>query len=286
MVSRLMVSTTTLLKRMVSTTTASDSTTPVLLIRGLTREQRHWGRFLPKLNNAVANPVHCLDFAGCGALFQRHSPASISALRQSIRLQWQAFGYQGPVHLVAMSLGGMLAADWALKYPAEVASLQLINSSVRNLSPFYQRLRWQNYPQLLQLLCSPLALREQRIIELTTARASRRPQLVKQWVKWQQQRPVSLANAVRQLWAASQFNLTGTPSCPVTLYNSLGDKLVSPQCSVALADYWQAKLITHPWAGHDIALDDPDWLVTQLVQALDPAIADAAFRRYKPGETG
>lgn len=286
-----MVSTSTFSENIASESTVSknigsDSQTPVLLIRGLTREQRHWGSFLPKLHAALPNPVHCLDFAGCGALYQQRSPASISELRQSIRAQWQALGYKQPVHLVALSLGGMLAIDWALTYPAEVASLNLINCSVRSLSPFYLRLRWQNYPQLLQMICSPLALREQRIVELTTARASKRQQLVKQWVKWQQQRPVALANALRQLWAASQFSLNGTPTCPVTLFNSLGDKLVSPQCSAALAEHWQAKLISHQWAGHDIALDDPDWLVTQLAELLHPAVADAACRQYRLGETG
>ena len=32
-------------------------TTPVLLIRGLMREQRHWGEFKPLLQAALPNPV-------------------------------------------------------------------------------------------------------------------------------------------------------------------------------------------------------------------------------------
>ena len=128
------------------------SAVPVLLIRGLTREQRHWGQLRPMLAQQLANPVVSFDFAGTGQLWQQRSPCSISALRQSIRVQLQQSPlFYGKVHLVALSLGAMLAADWARRYPREVASITLINSSARPLSPFYRRLSRQNY---LPLICS------------------------------------------------------------------------------------------------------------------------------------
>ncbi|SNY53926.1 Pimeloyl-ACP methyl ester carboxylesterase [Arsukibacterium tuosuense] len=241
--------------------------TPVLLLRGLTREQRHWGDFRPMLAEKLANPLLSLDFAGTGELYQQASPCSISALRQSVRGQLQQQpAFNGKVHLVALSLGGMLAADWALTYPAEVASLTLINSSARPLAPFYQRLRWQNYPALVSLLLLSASQREQRILQLTTVRAYQNPEIVTQWQNWQQQRPVSGANALRQLLAASRFRLTAKPGCPALILSSNGDKLVNPECSVALATFLQASHRQHSWAGHDIALDDPLWLAEQIAQ--------------------
>ncbi|WP_372625241.1 alpha/beta fold hydrolase [Arsukibacterium sp.] len=247
----------------------TGSLTPVLLLRGLTREQRHWGQFSPMLAEKLPNPLLFLDFAGSGELYQQRSPSTINALRQSIRSQLLAHpAFNGKVHLVALSLGGMLAADWALAFPAEVASVTLINSSARPLAPFYQRLRWQNYPALARLLWLPASAREQRILQLTTAQAHQNPQLVCQWQRWQQQRPVSAANALRQLIAASRFRLSAKPDCQVLIISSQDDKLVSPNCSVALANYLKAIHRQHSWAGHDIALDDPRWLAEQISQFL------------------
>ncbi len=242
---------------------------PILLIRGLTREQRHWGQFRPLLSGAMANPVLSFDFAGCGLLYQERSPCSISALRQSVRAQLQrAPEFNGQVHLVAISLGAMLAADWAAQYPQEVASLCLINSSARPLSPFYQRLRWQNYPRLLAGIVAGVKAREQLILQLTSAKPAQHGDIVARWQLWQQQRPVTTLNALRQLWAASRFSVPPTLQCPTLLLSSLGDKLVSPQCSAVLARYWQASHLQHPWAGHDLPLDDANWLVAQLAAFL------------------
>ena len=236
----------------------------VLLIRGLTREQRHWGAFKPLLQAAVPHPVLSYDFAGTGQLYQQESPGNISALRQSVRTQWLATKPSGKVHLVAISLGGMLAADWALHYPQEVASLVLINSSAKGVSAFYQRLSWRNYPAIAAALFYPRSERERLILQLTSHTALKQPGLLADWQRWQQQYPVSTANALRQLWAASRFGATTKPGCATLLIRSLGDKLVSPACSQALAAHWQAPLLSHPWGGHDLPLDDAPWLVQQL----------------------
>ena len=245
------------------------SAVPVLLIRGLTREQRHWGQLRPMLAQQLANPVLSFDFAGTGQLWQQRSPCSISALRQSTRVQLQQSPlFYGKVHLVALSLGAMLAADWARRYPREVASITLINSSARPLSPFYRRLCWRNYPAILRSIVVGAAQREQAILQLTSARPAEHSDIVASWQLWQQQRPVSKLNALRQLWAASRFVVTRAPQCPALLLSSLGDTLVSPQCSLDLARYWQVAHIQHPWAGHDLALDDAPWLVAQYQQHL------------------
>ena len=238
---------------------------PVLLIRGLSREQRHWGEFRPLLAARLSNPVLSADFSGCGQLYQQRSACSIQALCQSVRGQvQQAPEFSGRLHLVAISLGGMLAADWATRYPQEVASITLINSSARSLSPFYQRLHWRNYPLILSGIFMSPAQREQLILRLTSATPAQHQASLDNWQLWQQQRPVAKLNTLRQLCAASRFNVGAVPQCPTLLISSLGDKLVSPQCSAALAHYWQVAHIQHPWAGHDLALDAPDWLCTQL----------------------
>ena len=38
------------------------------------------------------------------------------------------------------------------------------------------------------------------------------------------------------------------------------DRLVNPHCSVRLATAWGVPHARHPWAGHDLPHDDPQWL--------------------------
>ena len=242
---------------------------PVVLIRGLTREQRHWGSFRPLLAHRLEQNVFSFDFAGCGALHKMRSPADIDGLMQSVRCQLlQQQRHKMPVHLVALSLGGMLALQWALQHPDEVASVTLINSSARPLSPFYQRLRWQRFSTVLRLPWLSQAERERQILQLSSARPLQQADTLQQWLCWQQQRPVGTANAFRQLLAASRFSLRQKPACPVLVLSSLGDSLVNPQCSDALAAFLTAEHQQHDWAGHDIALDDPQWLAEQIAKFL------------------
>ena len=49
-----------------------------------------------------------------------------------------------------MSLGAMVAVDWAARHPEELAGCVLINTSLRPFSPWYQRLRPANYGALLR----------------------------------------------------------------------------------------------------------------------------------------
>jgi hypothetical protein len=44
----------------------------------------------------------------------------------------------------------------------------------------------------------------------------------------------------------------------------MGDKLVNPHCSRTLAQQWQAPLRAHDSAGHDLTLDEPDWVAQQV----------------------
>lgn len=244
--------------------------TPVLLLRGLLRESRHWLDFPALLSATLKRPVLTLDLPGCGMLNQQKSATSVPALRQQLQHQWAERypQYQGkPLHLVAISMGGMLALDWALDAPQQVKSLVLINSSSAGLSPFWHRLQIRNYFKvLLSALAGPIQ-REELIWQMTVSSALQ-PEVLKQWQQWAIEHPVSRINALRQLWAASRFRAERKPLCPVFIVSGLADQLVSPLCSIALANQLQAPLLTHPTAGHDLPLDATDWLIEQLTAHL------------------
>ena len=248
--------------------TPNCAQTPVLLLRGLLRESRHWLNFPSELANTLQRQVLSLDLPGCGALHHLRSASTVPALRAQLQAQWQRQypEYQEQaMDVVAISMGGMLALDWALAAPTQIKSLTLINSSSAGLSPLWQRFKPQNYLNVLQALVTTSHQREQLIWQMTV-NSPINPQILAKWQQWANECPVTRANALRQLWAASRFRINQIPNCPIQILSSVGDRLVSSACSQALANKLQAPLFSHASAGHDLPLEDSEWLVAKIAQ--------------------
>lgn len=239
-----------------------------LLLRGLCREAAHWGDFPNILQSRFPSAtIHCLDLPGTGRFYQHTSPNRIEEIAAQLRRQaWDEGLLQQPVSLLALSLGGMVAWEWLRQYPEDIAATALVNTSFASLSPFYQRLRWQNYPAFSRILMqSNLYQRERAIIQLVSNHRQHDDELAKTWEKIQQQRPVSLANALRQISAAARYRPTAEkPQTPLLLLNGRGDRLVAPACSDAVHRAWQIEIDSHPWGGHDLILDDAHWVANRL----------------------
>lgn len=241
-----------------------------ILLRGLTREARHWGDLPASLGAHLGgDPVLALDLPGNGSRCLETSPLSITRMTASARASLGAATESPPYVLVGMSLGAMVAVAWASARPDEVGGVVLLNSSSRGLSPWYRRLRWQQLPTMLRIATTPdLYLRESRVLRLTT-RHPPQPEasLIASWVAWRREHPVSTANAIRQLIAAARFRGPDTLApVPVLVLASQRDALVDPACSLALASAWRAELRIHPTAGHDLALDDSAWVSEQIAE--------------------
>ncbi len=239
-----------------------------VLLRGLARESAHWGAFVPLLKARFPNAqVTVLDLPGTGRSYRHKSPCSIAAITEQVRRDAGEAGLlQRPVTLLAVSLGAMVGWEWLQRYPDEVCGAVLMNTSFANLSPFYQRLRWQSYGRFCALaMRRDVQRREQGIVRLVSNRQDQYAAIAEQWAKIQAGRPISFNNSLRQIIAAATYRpIHGKPKQPVLLLNGKGDRLVSPACSAAIQQKWQLELRSHPWAGHDLTTDDGDWVASQL----------------------
>ena len=239
-----------------------------VLLRGLTREARHWGGFPAQLAARLSpSSVTTLDLPGNGAFYQQASPTSVSAMVDFARQQLLKQSIQPPYKLLAMSLGGMVATDWAQRYPQEVDRLVLINTSMRPFSSMTERLRPANWPQLglLAARWADADHAESTIHQLTCNQAAQRDQDLALWRQIRKSAPVSSTNALRQLLAAARFSCASTaPLCPVLVLSSGADRLVNPVCSSQLANAWQAEHHSHLWAGHDLPHDDGLWVAERV----------------------
>jgi len=238
-----------------------------ILLRGLTRESRHWGDFPERLQVwCGAARVQAIDLPGNGRLNRQESPLRVADMAQSCRRQLLERGLAPPYFVVAMSLGAMVAVDWATRHPTEIAGCVLINTSLRPFSPFYHRLQPGSYWPLLNLLLrgGNGEYRERTILQLTSSHPPA-PEILAAWADYARQCPVSSRNALRQLLAAIRYAApAGRPAPPLLILSGAHDRLVDPRCSRRLAAQWATAFAEHPTAGHDLPLDDGAWVARQV----------------------
>lgn len=239
-----------------------------VLLRGLTREVGHWGDFPKQLEDACkGDKVICIDLPGNGADYQVESPRSVYEMMEHVRRRFKETAVGEPVKVLALSLGGMVAVEWARHYPAEIESLVLMNTSMRPFSPPWKRLRPRNYPALFQaIFTKDKAKREQIVLRLTSQRydENNASDLLNDWVELAEQHPVSRKSTLNQLLAAARYQAPKQLTVPVLVLCGGQDQLVHPSCSQAIATTWSAKLFVHSDAGHDLVLDDPKWIIEKL----------------------
>ncbi|MFZ4536092.1 alpha/beta fold hydrolase [Propionivibrio sp.] len=246
--------------------------TPWIFLRGLTRESRHWGSFPETFRREVPDAqVYTPDLPGNGTLNAQESPLYVQEMAECIRAQLIGQGIPPPYNVLAMSLGAMAAVAWAKGHPEEIRGAVLINTSMRPFSPFYRRLKPGNYSRLLKLAL--LGGSDQDWESAILARTSHHPEhpaeVLKNWVSYRREYPVSGRNALRQLLAAARYRgpLDGLVH-PVLILTSQLDDLVDNSCSRQLADRWKTAFAEHPTAGHDLPLDDGPWVASQVGQWL------------------
>lgn len=236
-----------------------------ILLRGLAREQAHWGAFIPALTQIDSSAhIQAIDLPGAGKYHRLSSPTTITGIAEFVHSHFHANKPQQRV-LVAISLGGMVAAEIARLYPQEIDGLVLMNTSFRNLSPFYQRLRPEALMQMYKAGSAKTANeRELAIMNMVSNRPDRET-FLQEWVDIAQARPVTPINFAKQMWAAATYSVDmKKPSVPVLVLTSQADHMVNPLCSRKLAEEWEAPLEIHPHAGHELAFDAPEWVAEQI----------------------
>ena len=251
-----------------------------VLLRGLVREQRHWQKFPDVLGeNFPDDNIILFDFAGNGQRNKEKSATTITAMTEDVRSFVFEQSNHRPVYIIALSLGAMVAVDWMNRYPEECAGAVLISTSLRGLNPFYQRLLPTNYLTVLKSLfiTETIEQKEKRNLKLVSniiaQDRTRSEAIISQWSDYAKQNPVSASNGLRQLMSAMRFHVPARrPEVPMLVLRSLADHMVSPECSATLARHWQLPIESHDRAGHDIPLDDGEWVCEKIAAWV--AVAD------------
>jgi pimeloyl-ACP methyl ester carboxylesterase len=243
-----------------------------LLLRGLGREAEHWGEWPEELKTLPATQsVRAVDLPGVGSEWRGKSPWGVRAIMEDVRTRIQHASMRQKWMICAISFGGMVALEWAARYPSEIGGSVFINTSAANLSSVFQRLQTPAVRSLVKILCAQDSKRnEEEVFHLTTAMSlSRQEEIVSQWVSIAHARPVGKRTLLKQLWSAGRFKARPMPSAPPFLFlASAKDQIVRPLCSKALAEFYRSPFHLHPSAGHDLVTDDAPWVLEKIQSML------------------
>ncbi|MDP1550162.1 MAG: alpha/beta hydrolase, partial [Nitrosomonas sp.] len=69
-----------------------------------------------------------------------------------------------------------------------------------------------------------------------------------------------------QFLAAAKFSVTDKPQQPLLVVTSRADRLVDYRCSLKLAQILETDYEQHETAGHDLPLDETEWLAHVIKQ--------------------
>ncbi len=245
-----------------------------LLLRGLSRDSRHWGEFPSILEEHLTNSkAFVMDLPGFGTERHRISPLSVKRIANDTRRRWLELKnkHGGTWSILSISFGGMVTMDWVHRFPLDFQNAVIINTSSRDTASPLRRLQPRGLKGFIKVgLAKTNSEREGEILSFNCNTAPYKdPQLHDRWSKWADEQPNPISNSIIQLQAGIRFKAPKQLPIRTLFISSQSDRLTHPKCSWELARRYKAPLIFHDVAGHDIPLDAPDWLADQIGRWLD-----------------
>lgn len=242
--------------------------TTLVLLRGLARWSEHWLDFDSRLV-AEGFRVVVIDNRGFGKsdAVVNGNELSLYDLADDVA---EIVSKESPAgaYIVGLSLGGMIGLALAATKPQLVRGLMMVNSSVgaSKLPRISKRALWsilqvflvgrQGYRALASLLLHP------------GAKMEKREHLTNSWADIDSRSKISARELWRQLKAARSFSgliEMSAAQCPVTIVRCDGDQFVDPRNSDFIHKcITHSKLVRHPAAGHELAVDDPEWFISTI----------------------
>ncbi len=239
------------------------------------RESRHWLDFPAYFTTHVRahdgrpTEVVLLDLPGFGTENDGVVPDTIDGFVDDCRRRLRPHVRPDEkLGLLAVSLGGMVALNWLARYPEDFSCGVIVNSSLGDISPVWQRMRPSNWPVIVRApFLSPLA--RERLLLSRTRHQGDLDADARRYAEIATQTPPKKAHAIAQLRAAIRAKSPRSIDVPTWILASHGDDLVSWRCSQAIADRLSLPLKLHTAegihaAGHDLPLDQPAWVCEQV----------------------
>ena len=259
-----------------------------VLLGPITRECAHWGDAPQVLlqHLQVVQPharLYQLDLPGTGRHWAKRSPSDIASLLAQLRERVQAAGLRGPIGLIANSWVSCVATEWARQHGAELGAVVLISPSLRPFTPVLRSVRIELWGTALAMLLgrrSPLE-RDRRFWRSHVQLREAGDTLFEQWRALRRAHPMRARDGLAQLLAVWRYESSRRrPHQQVLLLAGKGDVWIDWRVASAISRAWGAALRLHPEAGHDLLLDDAQWVARSLAEWLLPVGSGGLNTQY------
>ena len=195
------------------------------------------------------------------------SPLEINKYVQDLRHDWLRLKETnpGPWGVVGISMGGMMALDWCDKFCDDFKNCILINTSTSDTAPVHRRISFEAISTFSKLLFNKdNREREAKALSLTVKMKELPDHLLDAYAGFFEDKSLNRLNFIRQVFAASHFKLPQSVEASTLVLAGKQDKLAHFECSVEISKKLSAPLELHELAGHDLPIDDPDWIIEMI----------------------
>lgn len=243
-----------------------------ILLRGLSREARHWHHFEEELF-ALDSTVKChyIEYPGSGRRYKEIFPINTQSLLEDINSQIQLIinNNQGDFYIISISLGGMVVLKYLESFAriVNIKKIFLINTSTSDVAPFFWRFQFKVWPNALKVVFSKNEeIKERLILDFTTnlLSASKKEEISTIYANYAKVFKLSFTNLLRQLLWAARASSPKSITTPILFLTSKKDKLCYYKCSQRLGLKYDQEVLFHDKAGHDLPLDDGKWLAEMI----------------------
>lgn len=239
--------------------------TPLLLVHGLGSSIRDWEYQLPALS--ARHRLIALDVRGHGRSGKPREAYSIQAFADDVAALIEHLGLQR-VHLVGISMGGMIAFQLAVDRPQLLLSLTIVNSTpevrARNLNERWQLLKRWSLSRLLSLETIGKGLG--RILFPRPEQAELRQKIEQRWPENDKRAYLASLDAIIG-WSVWEHlsNIT----CPTLVVS--GDRDYTPVAHKQryVQALRNARLVVIEESRHATPMDQPERFNTTLLDFID-----------------
>lgn len=231
---------------------------PLLMLRGLGRTSRHWGRILHELERSFR--LVLIDNRGIGRSAVPLLPFSTRTMALDAIHVLDTLGISS-AHVLGISLGGMIAQELALAEPTRVSKLVL--GCTRSGGGSGPRMPVATAVALVapMRLPAPDAIRETARLILSEPFLREHPEVVVEWQSIARELPPKRRGVLFQLLAAARHDTSrrlARLTMPTLIVTGDADRLIAPASSEHLArEIPGAQLQLLRGAGHDFPTEQP-----------------------------
>jgi len=246
---------------------------PMIILRGLGRSMRHWLGFDIKLSKEFK--VITMDPRGVG---RSTAPApwrmSVYDLADDVARVLDAVDVPA-AHVMGVSLGGMIALAFGLRYPDRARSLSVINSSIAGCGTL--RLSPRAIATLARGVVASRSLQRNLAPLLVSEGYEDLARLVAKWERIEAVEGVPRDAAAKQIIAALGFKVRadlGRIKTPTLVMYGEADRFVPPINSRMIhQSIAHSRLVALPGAGHEPTIDKASDVIAALMEFVQSTTA-------------